>query len=236
MVVGTEYDVLPAVGGEISITQRIADEFLRLGAIAMQFASVERVPRRADGRRETDVEHSYMLSLIAAEIAAEYYPDLDTGLVAEFANVHDLIELRTDDIPTFALSDEELEQKHSNEQQALYELLKTLPRHTASILERYELQEEPEARLVRAVDKLLPLIVDIHGDGIRVLCEDYGVTDVKALTEAHRPHQDRFERMFPEFPELLGAHVLLTEFLAARFAVQSDRFAQEVSFQQDTLF
>ena len=234
MAVDTEYGTMPAVG--IETEQRIADECIRLGAIAMRFARVERTPRHADGRRETDVEHSYMLSLIAAEIAAEYYPDLEPGLVAQFANVHDLVELHTGDVPTFAISAEELAQKSAAEREALKLLLKTLPPHTAAILERYERQEEAEARLVRAVDKLLPLVVDTHGDGIRVLCEDYRVTDVDSLIEAHRPHQDRFKRMFPEFPELLGAHVLLTEFLVARFAVQSNRFGQEARFKQDTLF
>ena len=222
MALDVGYDEV--VSQESVVEQRIADEFIRLGGVAMQFASVERIPRYADGRRESDVEHSFMLSILASEIAAEHYPTLDIGLVAQFANVHDLIELHTGDVPTFALSDEELAQKNTNEQKALAALLASLPRHTAHILARYEQQEEPEAKFVRAVDKLLPLVVDIHGDGVRVLCEDYRVTDADALVEAHRPHQNRFEQMFPEFPELLGAHILLTHFLAARFDVEKDRY------------
>ena len=219
------------VAQQATAEQRIADEFIRLGGVAMRFAAVERIPRYADGRRESDVEHSFMLSIIASELAAEHYPKLDTGLVAQFANVHDLVELDTGDVPTFALSEEELRQKSANEERALQILLQTLPPHTARILGRYERQEEPEARFVRAVDKLLPLVVDIHGDGIRVLCEDYEVADVEGLTEAHRPHQVRFERMFPEYPELLGAHVLLTDMLAAKFAAQQHQYQPEAAIE-----
>jgi hypothetical protein len=42
---------------------------LSLGKVAMEFARVRRVPRYGDGERESDVEHSYMLALIAPELA-----------------------------------------------------------------------------------------------------------------------------------------------------------------------
>ena len=35
------------------------DEAIELGRIATRFARVERAPRMPDGRRETDVEHSF---------------------------------------------------------------------------------------------------------------------------------------------------------------------------------
>ena len=38
--------------------------------------------------------------------------------------------------------------------------LVTLPPHTASLLENYEAQADPESRFVRAVDKLMPVVVE----------------------------------------------------------------------------
>lgn len=75
---------------------------LELGKIAINFAGVDRVPRYNDERRENDAEHSFMLALIAGELAQTLYPaTLDAGLVSQYAIVHDLIELETGDVATF---------------------------------------------------------------------------------------------------------------------------------------
>ena len=74
---------------------------LDLGKTAMFFSRIDRVPRYADGERENDVEHSYMLALVAPEIAAALELPYDIGLIAQFGLVHDLIELQTGDTATF---------------------------------------------------------------------------------------------------------------------------------------
>ena len=47
--------------------------------------------RHAPGRLENVAEHSLMLAIIAPAIAETYYSDLDPGLVARFAAIHDAI-------------------------------------------------------------------------------------------------------------------------------------------------
>ena len=146
---------------EISELPSAASITLALGALAVTFAQVERVPRYTEEHRENDAEHSFMLALVANELAALLYPELDAGRVTQFAIVHDLIEIVTGDVPTFTYTPEQMATKHAAEHTALNGLVQTLPRSTASLLWEYEQQEVAEARFVKAVDKLLPVTVDI---------------------------------------------------------------------------
>lgn len=198
---------------QLSHPERATRTILRLGTYAVQMAQVERVPRLPSGERENNAEHSYMLSLIAPALAHEHYPHLDRGLIAQFANVHDLVEIKTGDVPTFAATSDQLAQKAAEEAVAAHELASQLDPYTADLLLRYEAQEEIEARFVRMVDKLLPLTLDILGPGEQVMREDYNVQSPWQLHENHQKLQERFSEMFPDFPELLTAH----ESLARQF-------------------
>lgn len=190
-----------------SDSRNITRTSLELGQLAMQFARVDRVPRYADGERESDVEHSFMLALVAPELAQSLELPLDLGLLSQFSIVHDLIELKTNDVATFLLSESELRTKEAAEAAALEQLLEELPPYTARLLEKYEQQDEPEARFVRFVDKLLPIIVDIVGDGKRVLRDDYNIRSTEELFHAHHNLHQRLERKFgDEFPEISRAH------------------------------
>lgn len=102
----------------------VAQISLDLGKTAMYFSRIQRVPRYADGERETDTEHSFMLALVAPELAAAIDRDLDIGLVSQYANVHDLIELKTNDVATFLFDDDQQHQKELDEHTAFPELLR----------------------------------------------------------------------------------------------------------------
>lgn len=171
---------------------------LHLGYMSMAFARVERVPRYDETSRENDAEHSFMLSLVASELAGSYFSNLDPGLVAQFATVHDLVELETEDVATFTIDDATLAAKTAAEHSALDRVAQSLPAYTRQLFLRYEEQVEPEARFVRLVDKILPVIVDIAGPGRKVMEEDYSVTTVNQLTDTHDTLRQRFADMFPE--------------------------------------
>lgn len=193
---------------------------LQLGKIAMDFSFIERVPQFANGERENDAEHSYMLALVAPELAAALEIPLDIGLVSQFAIVHDLIELKTGDVATFILSKEQLQRKEYVEHAALGALVRELPPHTAHMLVRYETQTEPEAKFVRSVDKLLPLVVNIVGEGVRVMKEDYSIDTPALLQKSHQKLNTRIIEMFgEEFPEIGLAHQLLCELFESQFAL-----------------
>lgn len=196
---------------------------LDLGMVAMNFARIDRAPRYADGERENDAEHSYMLGLVAPEVADALKLDLDRGLIVQFAMVHDLVELKTGDIATFLFSESDQSSKELSEMAALDELLHELPPYTRQLLARYETQADPEARFVRYIDKLLPIVIDIIGAGERVMREDYGVDSLEALEQCQAELHKRIVAKFGgEFPELDLAHKLLCEMFEFRFEQQAE--------------
>ncbi len=208
----------------------IADDVLKLTSIAIRFALIERVPRYTPETRENDAEHSYMLGLVCQEIASQYFPDLDAGLVVQMALVHDLLELKTGDIATFQLTKEELLEKEEAEQAALDTLCSELPLFTAELLREYESQTLPEARFVRFMDKHLPVAVNIHGTGTQVMREDYATFTTEQLIIAENALKVRFLKMFPdeELEALHEARDLLANLFSESF-VSADCL-------QDTLF
>jgi hypothetical protein len=117
-------------------------------------------------------------------------------------------------VATFNLTEKQLEEKHQREQRAKEKLMKRLTPELKQNLEEYERQDTPEARFVRAVDKILPVAMDVVGQGVRVVEEDYGVSNLEDLQKAHDDLIANFDRCFgEEFPEL----VQLYEHLAREF-------------------
>ena len=200
-------------------TNSIAKTILDISQVTIDFASIERVPRYYTHRRENNAEHSFMLGLAGVSVAEQHFPKLDSGLVTQFALVHDLVELETMDIPTFNASEATLAAKEAAEKQALEVLGSKLNPTLMSYLERYEEQVEPEARLVRHIDKLLPYSVDINGAGVQVMSEDYDTHSVNELMENNQKLEERFHRMFPEssHTQLHGAHTILAHKFALQF-------------------
>jgi 5'-deoxynucleotidase YfbR-like HD superfamily hydrolase len=162
-----------------------------------------------------DAQHSFMLALIVPELANQLRPDLNVPLVTQFALVHDLVELQTGDVVTFTLSEEALEIKEKTEQRGLQCLIHRLPPYTADMLRRYEVQQEPEARFVRLADKMLPLVTNIHGAGVKVMNEDFDITTTEQLRATEDCCSQRLRLTFPE-NELLDVHAV-RDMLATRF-------------------
>jgi 5'-deoxynucleotidase YfbR-like HD superfamily hydrolase len=205
---------------EVGAYPTTASIILELGGLAMRFSHVERVPRYDEKSRESDVEHSYMLALVASELAYSLYPQsLNSGLVSEYAIVHDLIEIKTGDVATFQIDTADLLQKEQTEHAALESLLAELPPRTRAILYAYEQQQDPESRFVRAIDKLLPIVVDILGAGRKVMNEDYDVHSSAELGSAHDSLKKRMSERFSEFPQLVADHALLCELFELEFNV-----------------
>lgn len=200
---------------------------LTLGKVSERFARVYRGPRYADNQPESDVEHSYMLGLIAPEIAHLYFPDLNPYLIGEYSKVHDLVEVKTGDVITFKLTEDELVAKERDGQEALEEFLNELPPYTASLLREYEKQETPEARFVRAVDKLMPYVVDIIGQGSQVVHEQYNIHSFNELRDQHIENHKRFVRRFGDFVLLVLTHRDLQSHFETKFGVELPRLLDE---------
>jgi len=201
----------------IKDAKQTKDFLMTLGRIAEGISEINRVPRYSDGNRENDAEHSFHLALSATEVAAEYYPELDIGLVSQFSLVHDLPELYTGDVSTYKISEKDRSSKESAEKIATERLLKELPVYTSSLLRRYEKQLEPEARFVRLIDKLMPGVMNIMAGDASTIKEDFDIKDLDSFNESLKISNARIHKMFPEFPMVLTILDLLEDDLRAHF-------------------
>lgn len=218
--------------GEVNIDQRydiareIGNVVLSAGQLTDDFSNIERIPRLADSRRENDVEHSFMLAVAAPAIAERYYPDLDAEKVRRFSIVHDMLEVAVGDVATFDLNAAELKEKDRREQEAkhiVFERLSQISASTSQDLEEYEQQISKEAVFVRMVDKLLPVAVDVTGDGLRVIREDFGISNINELKTSHNQLYARMQEKFgQDFPDLVAAHALLATDFEQKYKANPD--------------
>jgi putative hydrolase of HD superfamily len=144
---------------------------------AATFARTERaVVTLPDGTAETDSDHAAHLAWLAPAIAAATEPGLDPVLVSAYAAVHDAVEVFAGDTPTITITDAERARKHDRETAARWlwhdSLDVQLP-WLPGMIDRYESQEDPEARFVKAADKVAPKLVhylngarDLHAAGV----------------------------------------------------------------------
>ncbi|HUB93773.1 MAG TPA: HD domain-containing protein [Verrucomicrobiae bacterium] len=146
----------------------ISDLQTLLTEAVIPFYRIERsTPLRfAPGRHENDAEHSWSLALFACALASYVNPKMDVGKIAQFAIVHDLVEVHAGDTSNFA-AESERATKDEREQIAFQRLqsdLAAFPWLLESI-ESYERQTSEEARFVKSIDKMLTLLIDYTEEG-----------------------------------------------------------------------
>ena len=156
----------------------VADAAVRLAELALAFGRIDRTAcTHPDGAPESDADHTVMLGWLAPALAALTEPALDPCLVAAFALVHDAVEAFAGDTPTLRITSDGLAAKAAREQAAARrwheELGDALPWLPAMIT-RYEAQDSPEARFVRAADKICPKFLHVLSGAADLA--GYGVT------------------------------------------------------------
>jgi len=200
-------------------------QILYLSELTTKFANVHRTMLYSDKHYENDTEHSFHLAIVATEIAANYYPKLDIGLISQFSIVHDLPEIYAGDVPSWEMSEEQKIKKEKAEKSSLKKLLKELPPHTADLLRRFEEQEESEARFVRLIDKLLPPA--IHAVAMkankRYFVKRFGMETIEDVNAANERLLIKLREMFPEYDFLILLRQVVAE--ASR-----DRLFEETNF------
>jgi len=137
--------------------ERLAD----LQQFVADFSKVTRVPMLADtGRLENDVDHSYALALTCWYLAPKIAPELNVEKIFKYALSHDVVEIHAGD--TFVFADaNSLETKSEREDAAIEKLYEEWPDFTEMVdsARGYKEKIDEEAKFVKAVDKILPLLV-----------------------------------------------------------------------------
>lgn len=196
----------PAVG-------ELADVVVDLARLALVFGRIDRTAvYHPDGvTPESDTDHTVMLVWVACALAARCFPGLDVGLVAQFAAVHDAPEVYAGDTQTLRIDTAGRAAKADRERAAAArlrcEFAGALPWFPDTI-DRYEAQQEPEARFVRGLDKVLPKAVHLL-DGAAGLRE-FGM-DRAELREVLDRQRDDMRRYVGEFGELMALRAELAD-------------------------
>ncbi|HZA73350.1 MAG TPA: HD domain-containing protein [Propionibacteriaceae bacterium] len=162
----------------------------KLAELALRFSTVDRMTRLPDGAPESDTDHTVMLGWIAPALAARCSDDLNVGLVAQFALVHDAPEVLAGDTPTLRITAEERAAKAGREATATELLARmfgaSLPWFPEMIL-RYEQRHEPEARFVWALDKVIVKIANLFAGCHDITAQSVTAEEFVAMVAAQRP-------------------------------------------------
>ena len=151
------------------ITDEMIKKTLALGKLIYAFGRIERATTHEDGvRHETDTDHTVMLGIIACAFADVLEPTLDLGKVAQFALIHDFVEVYAGDVKTIVVNHEDLNNKEDRERAALSRIKKEFGDvypWISRTIEEYESLALPEARFVKTLDKAMPAISYALTDG-----------------------------------------------------------------------
>lgn len=138
------------------------DRLAQLQRMIGDFARIERVPHLADlGRPENDVEHSYGLALTCWFLHPKIAPELDMLKIFKYALAHDLVEIHAGDTFAFGPDKAHIDSKEERERDAIQQLRLELDDFTEPVdfAEGYMDKADDEATFVKAVDKMLPLLM-----------------------------------------------------------------------------
>jgi putative hydrolases of HD superfamily len=126
--------------------------------LLMEAQMLDRIPRsgyvlRGVANPESVTEHSWHVLFLVWTLGPRV-PGVDVGRAVEIALVHDLAELRIGDLPRTAGRYFPAGAKKEAEAAAMADVLAPLPARARELYAEYQEGASPEARLVKACDKL----------------------------------------------------------------------------------
>jgi putative hydrolase of HD superfamily len=155
------------------LSPEVADDRLdRQIRFVLEIDRLKRVQRRTvltdRSRRENSAEHSWHISLMALLLSEYSMEDgIDLFRVVKMLLIHDIVEIDAGD--TFVYDEDGLEDKDERERAAADRLFGLLPPDQRDDLHalwrEFETRETPEARFAAALDRLQPVLQNVHTEG-----------------------------------------------------------------------
>lgn len=141
------------------------------------------------GRGESDAEHSWHLAAVLM-LLEDDFPELDFYQVLKLALIHDLPEIYAGDTNPYRDNVQNKAEKELQSAKQLYSLLPGKLQHKMwQLFEEYEHQSSEEARLVKRIDKLMPLLQN--------LCTNRNYSSYRALEVNKAEARTYLEPYFP---------------------------------------
>jgi len=190
--------------GLISI--EVENKIVNLASLILDFGKVDRKTAHQDGEYpESDTDHTVMLGILGSSIASKLYKDLDVGLVAQFALVHDLVEVHAGDTPTLiGMTPESFQEKSEREELALQKIKTDFGNEFPWIhetIEKYERLDTKEARFVKVLDKIMPKLTVMLNEAVAMNKNEHVTKEgVKKTFDAQR---EKIKEIAPDMPEIL---------------------------------
>lgn len=119
------------------------------------------------GRRENDAEHAWHMAVMAYLLREYSNEEIDIGKVMLTCLIHDIVEIDAGD--TYAYDEEGKKTQAAREEAAKERIFSLLPedqkKELMGLFEDFEALRTPEARFVRAMDNLQPLLLNNSNGG-----------------------------------------------------------------------
>lgn len=118
-------------------------------------------------RRDSDVEHSWHFAVMAILLAEYATETIDVLKVVKMALIHDIVEIDVGDILVYDNNDPQAHrEKERKAARRIFGLLPADQKHEfIDLWEEFELRETPAAKFAAALDRLDPLLHNIHTQG-----------------------------------------------------------------------
>ena len=119
------------------------------------------------GRNENDAEHAWHMAIMAYLLREYSNEEVDIGKVMLMCLIHDIVEIDAGD--TYAYDEEGKKTQAAREEAAKERIFSLLPedqkRELQDLFEEFEQRKTAEARFVRAMDNLQPLLLNNSNGG-----------------------------------------------------------------------
>ena len=179
---------------------------LTIARLCLQFGRVPRATLHPDGvQPESDTDHTVMLGIFACALAEQWpHLNLDRGLLAQMALVHDLVEAYAGDTNSFAITASSKAAKEEREAAALDRIQAETRDYPwiADTIAHYERGQTPEARFLRYLDKVTPKLTHALNGCAALRRMGKSREEVRAV---HDIQIAALAKQYPEFESTVGA-------------------------------
>ncbi|MFP1746146.1 HD domain-containing protein [Lonsdalea quercina] len=140
-------------------------------AFLMEVDKLKSVKRRSKvigtDCQEDSAEHSWHFALAAMSLAPYAGEDVDIQRVIQMALIHDIVEVDAGDVLVYDLQGRA--DAHDREVAAAIRLFGLLPEPQRSLFHQlwleYEASKTPDARFALLIDRLMPVLMNLHNGG-----------------------------------------------------------------------
>ncbi|MGF1748946.1 MULTISPECIES: HD domain-containing protein [Vibrio] len=137
------------------------------------------------GRFENSAEHSWHVAMMALLLEEHANEPVDIAVVVKMLLLHDMVEIDAGD--TFVYDVAASLEQEQKELAAANRLFAMLPQEQGdelfSIWQEFEAAESPEAKFAKALDRLIPMLLNYHNQGQSWLENDVSKEQVMKVNQ-----------------------------------------------------